>query len=169
MSKFTILLITAVLSFIPISELRGSIPFAIACKIPWYYAFLVSVVFNALAAPCCWLFLETIHKLLYGTSPEKGIRLYKKIFDSFVERARKKLSKNMERWGWLGIVFFVAVPLPLTGAWTGTLGSWILGISKRKTIAVVMLGVFIAGIIIIVVVMLGLETLNFFIKRIDAL
>jgi len=169
MSVFTILLITAVLSFMPISELRGAIPFAIANNIPWYAAFLFSTAFNALVAPFCWLFLATVHKLLYGTEPEKGIRWYKKFFDGFVDRARRKLSGSMEKWGWLGIALFVAVPLPVTGAWTGTLGAWVLGVSKRRTMAAVILGVIIAGIIVTAVVILGIEALNLFIKRTDSL
>jgi len=167
MSVFTILLVTAVLSFMPISELRGAIPFAIWNKIPWYAAFLFSTTFNALIAPFCWLFLATVHKLLYGTQPENGIRWYKKFFDNFVERARRKLSGNMEKWGWLGIALFVAIPLPITGAWTGTLGAWVLGVSKRRTMAAVTLGVIIAGIIVTTVVMLGIEALHLFIKKME--
>jgi uncharacterized membrane protein len=167
MSKFVILLITAVLSFMPISELRGGIPFAIANKIPWFYALLYSTAFNALVAPFCWLFLATVHKLLYGRTPEKGIDWYKKLFDRFVERTRKKLSYGMEKWGWIGIAIFVAVPLPLTGAWTGTLGAWVLGISKRRAMAAVILGVIAAGGIVTIVVILGIETLNLFIKKVQ--
>jgi len=169
MNTFTVLLITAVLSFMPISELRGAIPFAVANNIPWYFAFPFSVLMNAMVAPFCWLFLATVHKLLYGTEPEKGIRWYKNLFDCFVERARRKLSGGMEKWGWLGIALFVAVPLPITGAWTGTLGAWVLGVSKRRTMAAVILGVIIAGIIVTAVVILGIEALNLFIKRMDAL
>ena len=169
MSIFLILLITAVLSFLPISELRGGIPFAIANNIPWYYAFPFSAAINALVAPFFWLFLATVHKLLYGTKPEKGIRWYKKLFDRFVERARKKLSASMEKWGWIGIALFIAIPLPLTGAWTGTLGAWVLGISKRRTMTAVIAGVVIAGTVVTLVVMLGIETLNLFVKGMDAL
>jgi uncharacterized membrane protein len=161
MSLFTILLVTAVLSFMPISELRGAIPFAMVNNIPWYAAFLFSTAFNALIAPFCWLFLATVHKFLYG------IGWYQKFFDRFVERARKKLSGSMEKWGWLGITLFVAVPLPITGAWTGTLGAWVLGVSKRRTMAAVILGVIIAGIIVTAVMVLGIEALNLFIKRLD--
>ena len=168
MDIFTVLFFTAVLSFMPISELRGAIPFAIAKGIPWYWAFLFSVVLNALVAPACWLFLATLHKLLYGTSPEKGIRWYKKFFDRFIERARKKLSGSIEKWGWLGIAIFVAIPLPMTGAWTGTLGAWVLGVSKKRTMLAVILGVFIAGVVVtsvyFLVVLHGIKALNLFIK-----
>jgi len=161
MSIFTILLITAVLSFMPISELRGAIPFAMVNDIPWYAAFLFSVAFNALIAPICWLFLATIHKFMYG------IHWYHNIFDRFIERARTKLSGSMDKWGWLGIALFVGIPLPVTGAWTGTLGAWVLGVSRRRTILAVTLGVIISGIIVTTVMTLGIEALNFFVKRMD--
>ena len=163
MSLFTILLVTAVLSFMPISELRGAIPFAIVNNIPWYAAFLFSTAFNALVAPFCWLFLATVHKLLYGVS------WYQKLFERFVERARRKLSGNMEKWGWMGIALFVAIPLPVTGAWTGTLGAWVLGVSKRRTMMAVTLGVMGAGIIVTAVMALGIEALNLFIKKVKVL
>jgi uncharacterized membrane protein len=113
-----------------------------------------------MVAPCCWIFLSTLHKLFLKTD------WYKKFFGRFVERARLKLCRNVERWGWLGRALFVAVPLPITGAWTGTLGAWVLGLSKRKTLAAVILGVIIAGAIVTTVVILGLRTFNFFIKQV---
>ena len=166
MSTTVVLIITILLSFMPISELRGAIPFAIANNIPWYWAYVLCVTINALIAPVFWIFIATIHKSLYGTSPEKGIRLYKNFFDHFVEKSQKKLSGGIEKWGWLGIAIFVAIPLPLTGAWTGTLGAWILGVSKKRTMLAVSLGVIIAGIVVTTVVIVGVEALNLFIKKI---
>ena len=166
MSVFMVLFFTAVLSFMPISELRGAIPFAVAHNIPWYWAYPFAAFLNALVAPACWLFLATVHKLFYGTSPEKGIRWYKNFFDRFVERARQKLSGGVERWGWIGIALFVAIPLPITGAWTGTLGAWVLGVSKRRTMAAVILGVCISGAVVTAVVMLGVEALHLFVKKV---
>jgi uncharacterized membrane protein len=169
MSLASVLLITAVLSFTPISELRGAIPYAILHNIPWYWAYLFAVVLNALVAPVCWIFLATVHKLLYGTKPEKGILFYRNFFDRFIEKAREKLSTGIERWGWLGIALFVAIPLPITGAWTGTLGAWVLGVSKRRTMAAVSLGVIAAGAIVTAVVLLGIEALQLFIKKTSVL
>jgi uncharacterized membrane protein len=166
MSLTAVLFITAVLSFTPISELRGAIPFAISHKVPWYWAYLFAVALNALVAPVCWIFLATAHKLFYGTRSGKGILFYRNFFDRFVEKAREKLSAGVEKWGWLGIAVFVAIPLPITGAWTGTLGAWVLGVSKQRTMAAVFLGVIAAGAIVTAVIMLGIEALNLFIKKI---
>jgi len=167
MSVPLILLITAFLSFMPISELRGAIPYAILYGIPWYWAYLFCVVLNALVAPVCWIFLATVHKLLYGESEEKGFRWYKNFFNHIVEKARNKLSVSLEKWGWIGIALFVAIPLPITGAWTGTLGAWILGVSRKRTMVAVILGVVIAGAIVTAIVVFGIEAANFFIKKVQ--
>ena len=157
-SKIAVYFWTVFLSFLPISELRGGIPFAIANGVPWYFAFAIAVSCNALVAPACWIFLSTLHKLFLK------MNWYKSLFERFVERARRKLHDKVERWGWLGIAVFVAIPLPITGAWTGTLGAWVLGLSKRKTMIAVILGVICAGIIVTAVVLLGIQALNLFIK-----
>jgi uncharacterized membrane protein len=160
MNTPTVLLWTALLSFLPISELRGGIPFAIQNGIPWYWAYLFCAGLNALVAPACWIFLSTLHKLFLKMA------WYRKFFDRFVERARVKLHAQVEKWGWLGIAVFVAIPLPITGAWTGTLGSWVLGLGKRKTMVAVILGVLTSGAIVTAVWMLGIQAFQIFIKKI---
>ena len=160
MSKAAVFFWTAFLSFLPISELRGAIPFAIANGVPWYTAYVIAVFLNALVAPACWIFLSTLHKIFLK------IALYKKFFERFIERARSKLHSKVERWGWLGIAVFVAIPLPITGAWTGTLGAWVLGLSRRKTMIAVIIGVLTAGTIVTAVVLLGLQALNLFIRKV---
>ena len=159
MNTLSILLWTALLSFLPISELRGGIPFAIANGIPWYWAYLYCAALNALVAPFCWIFLSTLHKLFLKMA------WYKKFFDRFVERARAKLHTKVEKWGWLGIAVFVAIPLPVTGAWTGTLGSWVLGLDKRKTMLAVIIGVLVSGAIVTAVMLLGIQALHIFVKE----
>ncbi|QQO08273.1 COG2426 family protein [Breznakiella homolactica] len=160
MNTVTVFLWTALLSFLPISELRGGIPFAIANGIPWYWAYPFAAAVNALVAPACWIFLSTFHKLFLRMG------WYQRFFDRFVERARNKLHKGVEKWGWFGVALFVAIPLPVTGAWTGTLGAWVLGLQKRKTLPAVIIGVIIAGAIVTAVVTLGVQAFNIFIKQV---
>ncbi|MDR2483096.1 MAG: small multi-drug export protein [Treponema sp.] len=152
--------ITALLSFLPVSELRGAIPFALAQGLPWYWAYPFAAAVNALVAPACWIFLSTLHRLFLKA------RWYASFFERFVGRAREKLRRGVEKWGWLGVAAFVAVPLPITGAWTGTLGAWVLGLSKRRTMAAVMLGVAAAGAVVTLVTLLGIQALGLFIKKI---
>ena len=151
---------TAFLAFLPISELRGAIPFAISRGVDWRLAYVYGAGINALVAPACWIFLSTFHKLFLRMA------WYAVFFGRFVDRARGKVHQGVERWGWLGIAVFVAIPLPFTGAWTGTLGAWMLGMGKRKTMLAVVLGVAVAGAIVSAVSVLGVHALDLFIKRV---
>jgi uncharacterized membrane protein len=156
---------TVLFAFLPVSELRGAIPFAVINGVPWYIAYPFAAAVNVLVAPVWWLFISTLHKLLYGAEKDKGFAWYRSIFDRLVGRARVKLRAGVEKWGWLGVALFIAVPLPLTGAWTGTLGAWILNVSRRKTLAAVVLGVAIAGAIVTALTVAGIEAAGIFIKR----
>lgn len=151
---------TVFLSFLPISELRGAIPFAVARGVPLLQAAGLAVACNALVGPVAFIFLETFHKLLYRW------KFYAQTFDRFVASARSKVHEKVERYGYWGIMLFVAVPLPVTGAWTGTLGAWILGMDRKKTMLAVGAGVAIAGIIVSAVIGLGIGTLSIFVKRV---
>ena len=164
---------TAVLSLLPISELRGGIPYALYNGIPWYIAFPFATAVNALIPFVCWLFLSTVHRLFYGAVTDaskktawSGFSWYRFLFDRFIERARQKLQGGVEKWGALGVAVFVAIPLPTTGAWTGTIGAWVLGLSKRKTVPAIILGVIIAGVIVTLVCQLGLGAFRIFIKTV---
>jgi uncharacterized membrane protein len=128
---------------------------------PWYLAYPYAAALNALVAPVCWIFLSTLHRLFLK------VTWYEKIFTRFVERAREKLRGGVEKWGWLGVAVFVAIPLPVTGAWTGTLGAWMLGLPKRKTLQAVILGVFAAGAIVTSVMFLGIGALRIFVKPME--
>ena len=154
------LLVTLALCLLPISELRGGLPFALSNDIPLPAAYLICVGANALVAPLVYLFLSSLHKLL------ERWRLYRRFFERIVERARRKVHVKVEKYGYLGLVLFVAIPLPITGAYTGTLGAWILGMDRRKTILAVLGGVIIAGIIVATVYTLGIKALYFFLTYI---
>lgn len=132
------LLLTALLAFLPISELRGAIPYAVARGVDLLTAALVGTALNALVPLIAYIFLSTVHKLLYR------IAAYKNFFDRFVEKARKKVHEKVEKYGYWGLLVFVAIPLPVTGAWTGTLGAWILGMERKKAILAIVGGVVVA-------------------------
>ncbi|MDY4609970.1 MAG: small multi-drug export protein [Sphaerochaetaceae bacterium] len=155
----TTIITTIVLAMLPISELRGAIPFAYLRGMDIWLAASLSIVFNALVAPVVYIFLSSLHKVFY-----KRWNLYQKIFDKTVVRARAKLQEKVNRYGYWGIMLFVAVPLPVTGAWTGTLGAWVLGLDKKKTMLAVCGGVLIAGIIVTTIVMLGAGMNSLFVK-----
>lgn len=151
---------TTVLTLLPIAELRGGIPYALLQgSIPWPVVYVYCILVNALVAPIAYLFLDTAHKLFLKWG------FYARLFDRFIERARRKLESKVEKWGFWGVALFVGIPLPITGAWTGTLGAWVLGLSRRKTMLAVLLGVILSGSIVTSIVLLGLEAFNLFIKH----
>lgn len=155
----TTVLMTALLSILPISELRGAIPYAVIRGVGVIPATLLSILFNALVPVIVYVFLSTLHKLLYRWKP------YKSFFDRTVERAQKKVHEKIEKYGYWGLMIFVAIPLPMTGAWTGTLGAWILGMDKKKATLAIVAGVAIAGIIVgVLVAVLGAGAKTVFFK-----
>ena len=154
------LLITTLLALLPISELRGAIPYALAKEFPLAFVYPYCVFLNALLGPLVYLFLSTLHKLFMRFS------WYRKLFNHFVEKARSKVSGKVEAYGYWGLMLFVAIPLPITGAWTGVLGGWILGLSKKRTCLAILGGVIISGIIVSIVAYFGIEALSFIIKKV---
>ena len=152
------LLVTLTLCLLPISELRGGLPFALRNDVTLPVAYLICVGANALVAPLVYLFLSSLHKLLERWRP------YRRFFEHIVERSRRKVHAKVEKYGYAGLILFVAIPLPITGAYTGTLGAWILGMDRRKTILAVFAGVIIAGVVVAAVYTLGIKALYFFLK-----
>lgn len=149
---------TVLLSLLPIAELRGAIPYALASGVPIGAAFAIGVAANLLVGPIAWLFLSTLHRLLSRWRP------YAAVFERVVERARRKVHAAVERWGYWGLTVFVAIPLPFTGAWTGTLGAWVLGMEVRKSLAAVTVGVLIAGVVVTLVAFFGIKAFSIFLK-----
>jgi uncharacterized membrane protein len=155
----TTLLLTIGLSLLPISELRGAIPFAVLRGMDLLPAALIAIAVNAMVPAAAYLFLSTFHKLFYR------IGAYRRFFDRFVEKARVKVHASVEKYGYWGLLVFVAIPLPVTGAWTGALGAWILGMEKRRSILAIAGGVVVAGIIVTgLVAALGAGAKSIFLK-----
>ncbi|MEA1910526.1 MAG: small multi-drug export protein [Spirochaetota bacterium] len=153
-----IYIITAFLSLLPISELRGAVPYAIANGLSPMFTWFYCVLLNAAVGPLVFIFLSTFHKFLIRFS------WYERLFERFVEKTRHKIEGKVKKYGYLGITLFVAIPLPITGAYTGTLGSWILGLEPKKTFLSVLIGVMISGTIVLTITYFGIEALSFFTK-----
>lgn len=133
------------LSLLPIAELRGGIPYAVALGTNPIVAFIFCTLANILVIPICFLFLITLHKLLLKS------RFYKKGFNAYLNHnnhKKEKVKKAYETYGLIALTVFVAIPLPLTGAWTGTFIAWLLGLKRVKSFFAIALGVIIAGVIV---------------------
>ncbi len=135
-------LITFTLSMLPISELRGAIPYAITVgEMSWQKAYAISVVGN---------FLPVIPiVLLIGPISEYMRRwpTFDRFFDWLFARTRRK-GKLIERFEVLGLVLFVAIPLPVTGAWTGSLAAFLFGVRKAVAFPAILGGILIAGVVV---------------------
>jgi len=155
----TTLLLTVALSLLPISELRGAIPFAVLRGVDLVPAALIGTAVNAMVPAIAYIFLSTLHRLFYR------IGAYRRFFDRFVEKARGKVQASVVKYGYWGLLAFVALPLPVTGAWTGTLGAWVLGMERRKSMFAIMGGVVVAGVVVtILVAALGAGAKSIFFK-----
>lgn len=141
-------LIIFLISMVPIIELRGAMVYAVGYDLPYLPALIVCVLGNMLPVPVIYFFAR---KVLVWGADKKYIG---KIFTFFLvkgEKAGQKLVKATGRGGlFLALLLFVGIPLPGTGAWTGTLGASFLNMGFKSTVAAVSLGVVLAGIIMAV-------------------
>lgn len=134
----------ALFSLSPVAEMRAGIPLAVALGSNPYLAFAVAVCFNILAIPLVFLFLDYIHVKLIK------INFYNKIFNSYLDRVRKKVeAKITGAWPYIGLFLFIGLPLPGTGVWTACLICWFFGMNKKKSFITIALGSVLAGIIIL--------------------
>jgi uncharacterized membrane protein len=140
---------TIILSMLPVSELRGGIPYAILNGINPITAFLLAVLANILIIPIIFFFLDNIHEFLLNIKP------YKKAFNFYIERKVEKVRRKYENVGLVILFLFVAIPAPGTGAYTGVLLSWFFELDRKKSFATIALGVITAGIITTILTLTG--------------
>lgn len=138
-------LLTALLSMAPVSELRGAIPYGLAQDIPLGLLVPLCVLANMLPVPFIILFLR---KLLAWFQKLGGVP--KRLADWLIERGMKK-SMLIKQYETLGLFILVAVPLPGTGAWTGALVAALMGLRMRFALPAIGAGVTTAGVIVTLV------------------
>ena len=137
-------LIVFFISMVPLIELRGAIPYAIGYNLPILPSYIVAIIGNMLPVPIIYLFARRV--LEFGKD--------KKYIDKFFtwclkkgEAGGKKLQEKAGKGLYWALFIFVGIPLPGTGAWTGTLAASILDMDFKKSVIAVMAGVILAGII----------------------
>lgn len=129
-------------SMIPIIELRGAIPMGAAFGLPWWQTFLISVVGNMLPVPFILLFINAILKWMEGCR----VKLFNKIAGWLLRKAEKNREK-IEKYAFWGLAIFVGVPLPGTGAWTGSLVGAVIHLKFWKALLSALIGVLAAGVV----------------------
>jgi uncharacterized membrane protein len=148
-------LIVFLISMVPLIELRGALPIALGMGLPTIPAYILCVIGNMLPVPVIYFFARKV--LLWGADK----KYIGKFFTFCIEKGEKggqKLTKTAGRSGlFVALMLFVGIPLPGTGAWTGTLAASFLNMGFESTVASVSLGVIMAGIILGVVSALGLH------------
>ncbi len=133
---------TMLVSMVPVVELRGGIPFGVALGLPVWAAYLSAVIGNILPVPFILVYIRRIFQWMRRRMPR---------FNSLVDRLERKAhlkGRLVTRYQYWGLLLFVAVPLPGTGAWTGALAAAFLDMPLRRALPSIFAGILIAGIAI---------------------
>ena len=141
---------TLLVSMVPIIELRVGIPFGVGLGLPYPVAFIAAVIGNILPAPFIIVYIRRIFQWMRRRLPR-----FNGMVDALERKAHLK-GKKVNKYKYLGLMLFVGIPLPGTGAWTGALAAAFLDMPLRNAMPSIILGVILAGLI-----MTGLTHLGF--------
>lgn len=137
-------MVVLIISMMPIFELRGGIPLGAFLELVWWKTYLMAVLGNLIPVVPLLLFLNPVSKWL-----KRHISLADRFFEWLFARTRRRTEARMRKYGmFLGLMLFVAIPLPVTGAWTGCAAAFLFGVKFRYSLPAVMTGVLIASIIV---------------------
>jgi len=139
------IIFTILWSISPIGEARVGIPFAVANDIPIFWAFLLGLISNLLVFPLFYNLINFINRLFWKS------RRYRQGAVNMTRKAKAGTKKYVEKYGFLGLMVFVMIPLPFTGAYMGTISAYVLRIDKLKAFWAVSIGVTISCIIVAVI------------------
>ena len=141
-------LIVLIVSTLPIFELRGGIPCGFALHLVWWKTYLMAVLGNMIPVVPLLLFLNPVSDWL-----RRRAKLADRFFEWLFARTRRRTEAGIKKYGiFLGLMLFVAIPLPVTGAWTGCAAAFLFGIRFRHSFPAVAAGVLIASIIVSIAV-----------------
>ncbi|MDD2295333.1 MAG: small multi-drug export protein [Eubacteriales bacterium] len=131
-------------SILPIIELKGAIPLGLGLGVPFWTTYFIALIGSCLPAPFIVIFIERIIRWMQKSKV--------KLFNRFANWLMGKVEKHkggIEKYGYLGVFIFVAIPLPGTGVWTGSLLASVLGLNPKKAIPLVIAGNCVAGFIML--------------------
>ena len=140
----------------PIGELRAAIPLGLVqYDLSWPAVFVLAVVGNLIPVPFILAGLRTAGERIERRDDALG-----RLLRWRTTRVRERWGERVERYGFLGIVLIVAIPLPFTGAWTGCLAVWALHVPWRRGVPAVALGVLVAGVIVTALTEAGIKLIE---------
>jgi len=137
-------IIVFIISMFPILELRGGLVAAALLDMNSLASFVICIIANMLVIPIALFLLEKIFNFL------KKIKIFNKIITKIENKTLSKKDK-LDKYGYLGLLLFVGIPLPGTGAWTGCFLASLLNLDKKKSALAAMGGVLMAGIIMMII------------------
>ena len=146
------ILLTFAAAMTPVGELRLAIPLALLTyDLEWYVALPVAALGNMVPVLILVPGLQRISTILQSfPNPAGRLLLWQR------ERVRRVQGPRFEKYGSLALIILVAIPLPMTGAWTGSLAAWVFGIPPRRAIPLIAVGVAIAGVVVTAVALSGI-------------
>ena len=133
---------TFLISFSPFGEARAGIPYGELVGLPILWVFVIGLTANLLVFPVFYKVIELANKNLWKNP------LYKRTAIYLSSRARTKTKTIIKKYGVWGLMVFVMIPLPVTGAYIGTIASYIFGISYRKSLIAISSGITISSIMV---------------------
>jgi len=131
---------TALVSMLPVVELRGGIPFGVARGLPVWAAFMAAILGNMIPVPFIIVYIRRIFQWMRRHMPRLN-----RLVDALEQKAHLK-GATVTKYKYIGLMILVAIPLPGTGAWTGALAAAFLDMPLRKAIPAIALGVVLAGV-----------------------
>lgn len=137
-------IIIFLISMVPMIELRGAVPYAFACGLPLVPSYIICIAGNMIPVPFIFFFAR---KLLEWGSDKKIIGPFFTFCLNKGHKGGEKLKEKAGRGLFVALLLFVGIPLPGTGAWTGTLAASILDMDFKTSVLAVILGVLLAGTI----------------------
>ncbi len=137
-------IIVFIISLMPILELRGGLIAASILELDPIRSYIISVIGNIIPVPFILWFINSILELMRKGKRSRKVALW---LDGKVEKHKSQI----EKYGFWGLVFFVGIPLPGTGAWTGCLIAAVLEMDRKKAFLAAMIGIFIASIIMMII------------------
>jgi len=141
-------LITFILAMLPVSELRGAIPFGLSMGLELKRVLVLSIIGNLIPViPILYLFKPVSERL-------RKFRIFRRFFN-WLSRRTEKRAQLVEKYEMLGLILFVAIPLPVTGAWTGCVAATLFKVRLRYAFFAITLGVCIAAAIVTAVYFTG--------------
>ncbi len=149
------------ITLLPFLELRASIPYGVfQTDFSLLTIFLVCVTTNIILAPIVYFFLDNVVHIFLK------VKFIDRIYQKLVIRTQRKVHKYVEKYGVLGLALFIGVPLPGSGVYSGALAAYLLGFRKRDFFMAAVIGVLIAGVIVLLISTAGNTAWSILIKKV---